>query len=184
MAQKFIGKVLCSDLNGYYCAGIIAETEAYAGITDRASHAYGNRRTRRTEVMYMTGGHAYIYLCYGVHSLFNIVTNQSGMPDAILVRAIIPLEGTECMMQRLKKQDIKPDQRLDGPGIVSKAMGFHYTMSGTDLCGENIWIDDRNIDLRNYRIKTTPRIGVAYAGEDAALPYRFVLHTKEMPPAR
>jgi DNA-3-methyladenine glycosylase len=173
LARDFIGKVLCTNIQGNCCSGIITETEAYAGINDRASHAWGDRRTARTEPMYLDGGIAYIYLIYGMYSLFNIVTAPAGTPHAILVRAIHPLDGIEFMKQRRKTSTMK--SMTDGPGKLSLAMGLHYSDSGEDLCGSKIWIEDRGIKLEKNKIISGPRVGIDYAGKDALLPYRFRL---------
>lgn len=171
VAKDLLGKYLFSNFDGGITAGIITETEAYEGVTDRASHAYGGRRTARTEVMYARGGVAYIYLCYGIHSLFNIVTNQEGIPHAVLIRGIEPVEGIEYMKKRLHKPALGKEPGT-GPGKVSKLLGFHYSDTGTDLLGERIWLEDRGLYIGENIIKG-PRIGVDYAGEDALLPYRF-----------
>jgi DNA-3-methyladenine glycosylase len=180
MARDLLGKVLLTRKEGSLTSGIISETEAYKGIVDRASHSFGGRRTGRTEVMYATGGTAYIYLCYGVHSLFNIVTNKKDIPDAVLIRGIIPLEGINIMQQRTGKK-ITSGQFTSGPGKVAKALGIHYSDSGTDLTGRRsdnrsvkIWIEDRGILVDFDRVSVTPRIGIHYAGEDALLPWRFL----------
>jgi DNA-3-methyladenine glycosylase len=174
LARSFIGKILVSRLNNCTCSGIITETEAYNGITDKASHAYGGRRTRRTEIMYAEGGTAYVYLIYGIHSLFNIVTNKQDVPHAVLIRAIQPLEGIACMEERRKKPATSKGF-TGGPGVVSEAMGIHYSHSGISLLGNEIWIEDRGIQVTDADIVAGPRIGVDYAGEDALLPYRFNL---------
>jgi DNA-3-methyladenine glycosylase len=171
IAKDLIGKYIFTHFNGEITGGIIIETEAYEGVTDRASHAFGNRRTARTEVMYANGGVAYIYLCYGVHSLFNIVTNKQGVPHAVLIRGIYPVEGLELMCKRTGKLALKPASG-SGPGKVSKLLGIHYSNTGIDLLGDEIWLEDRGLVL-NDEILTGPRIGVQYAGTDAFLPYRF-----------
>src|SRR5271157_5023666 len=179
IAQELLGKMLFSQFDGILTGGIIVETEAYAGVTDRASHAFGNRRTVRTEVMYSEGGTAYIYLCYGVHSLFNIVTNKKDVPEAVLIRAIQPVEGIDPMLRRSGK--ISLDKNFgNGPGKVSKILGIHYSKSGMDLTkkpselsGEGIWLEDAGRRILPGTIVTGPRIGVEYAGMDALLPYRF-----------
>jgi DNA-3-methyladenine glycosylase len=179
IAKELLGKILITQLNGILTSGIITETEAYAGVTDRASHAYGNRRTKRTEVMYACGGTAYIYLCYGVHSLFNVVTNQKEIPDAVLIRAIKPSVGIEEMLNRTGKNSIDEDFGL-GPGKVSKILGIHFSQSGMDLTKkpeepkeDGIWIEDNGNEIQSDSIITGPRIGVNYAGSDANRPYRF-----------
>lgn len=183
IARRLIGKKLVTLFNGKKTSGIITETEAYSGITDRASHAFGGRFTSRTSVMYQTGGTAYVYLCYGVHSLFNVVTNVSGVPDAVLIRGIKPCDGIDTMLQRTGKQRIDRNFGI-GPGKVSKCLGIHFSHSGmpltvanSGLSGEdlNIWIEETNFDFNQNDICAGPRIGVDYAGADALLPYRFVL---------
>jgi DNA-3-methyladenine glycosylase len=173
LAKDLLGKYLFTNLNGEgITAGIITETEAYAGITDKASHAYGDRRTARTEVMYMQGGTAYVYLCYGIHSLFNIVTNKKDIPHAILIRGIKPVEGLDIMMKRANKKSEK-DLNGTGPGNVSKLLGIHFSQSGKSLLGNNIWLEDRGLKVPANKIIIGKRVGVDYAAEDAMLPYRF-----------
>lgn len=172
IAQDLLGKILCTHIENKWCAGIIVETEAYAGITDKASHAYGNRRTSRTETMFSEGGIAYVYLCYGIHHLFNVVTNVHGIPHAALIRAIEPIEGIDFMLERKGKS--KVDYSIgNGPGSLSKSLGIHYGLSGTSLQDDCIWIEDRGIVVPKNQIIASPRVGVGYAKEDALLPYRF-----------
>jgi DNA-3-methyladenine glycosylase len=180
IAEELLGKLLVTKFDGIIASGIITETEAYEGITDRASHAYSGRRSKRTEIMYRIGGTAYIYLCYGVHSLFNIVTNAEEIPHAILIRGIIPVDGVQYMLERTGKKEILKDFS-NGPGKVAKAMGIHYSHSGFNLTNKpfrkgdpGIWLDDIGFPVNQEEIKITPRIGIDYAGEDAFLPYRFV----------
>ncbi len=179
IARELLGKMLFTKFDGTLTGGIIVETEAYAGITDRASHAFGNRRTARTEVMYADGGTAYIYLCYGVHSLFNIVTNKKDVPEAVLIRAIQPVVGIESMLYRSGKISVNKNFGI-GPGKVSKILGIHFSNSGMDLTkkpselsGAGIWLEDVGIKILPGTIITGPRIGVEYAGRDALRPYRF-----------
>jgi DNA-3-methyladenine glycosylase len=153
--------------------GRIVETEAYCGETDKACHAHFNRRTHRTAVMFGPPGVAYVYLCYGIHHLFNIVTNQEGKADAVLVRAIEPVEGLPEMQGRRGLAGY--NYRLTaGPGSMSQALGISTRYNGHDLtAGEAIWLEDRGDFLPAEAIETGPRVGVAYAGEDALLPWRF-----------
>jgi len=174
MARELIGKIIFTRTNDGYSSGMISETEAYAGVVDRVSHAYGNRRTKRTEVMYAMGGRAYVYLCYGVHCLFNVVSNVEDIPHAILVRSIVPLEGTELMEQR-RNRKYSSKGFSDGPGKVSEALGIDLSFNGEVLNGTMIGVEDRDVQIPIGQIKAGPRIGVDYAGEDAKLPYRFVL---------
>jgi DNA-3-methyladenine glycosylase len=179
VARDLIGKRLCSNIEGKYTAGIITETEAYVGITDRASHSFGGKMTERTKIMYLQGGVAYIYLCYGVHSLFNIVTNLEGIPDAVLVRGIYPERGIEVMKER-RGNDISVKKMGSGPGNVSKALGIHYSLSGISLLGSAIWLEsDKDINFEGS-IQWGSRIGVGYAGKDALLPYRFYITDNQL----
>lgn len=181
VARNLLGKRLVTLIDGKKCSGIICETEAYAGITDKASHAFGGRRTDRTEIMYRIGGTAYVYLCYGVHSLFNVVTSVEDEPHAVLIRGIIPETGEELMAKRKNKLSVKIKDGI-GPGNVSKLLGIHYSMSGLDLCkpeADNaIWIEEAGLIPPESEIVTGSRIGVEYAGEDAKLPYRFIWKTE------
>lgn len=172
IAKELLGKVLITNFNGAISAGIITETEAYAGINDRASHAFGGRRTARTETMYATGGTAYVYLCYGIHHLFNVVTNQKDIPHAVLIRAIKPIEGMDVILKRRKQKEIS-NKLSSGPGTLSQALGIQTSHSGENLLGNKIWIEDRGINFPDIEIIKSPRIGVDYAGADALLPYRF-----------
>ncbi|MCL2436053.1 MAG: DNA-3-methyladenine glycosylase [Lentimicrobiaceae bacterium] len=173
LAKDLIGKYLFTKIDGQLCGGIITETEAYKGIGDRACHAFGGRRTARNEMMYAQGGVAYVYLCYGIHLLLNVVTNQKDTPDAILIRAIHATHGAELMLKRTGKPQMSP-QVTDGPGKVTKALGITLADNGESLQNKRIWIEDRGLDLSKMEILSTPRIGVGYAGEDALLPYRFL----------
>ncbi len=174
IAKELLGKILVTKLDGVITSGRIVETEAYAGITDRASHAYGGKRTGRTEVMFGDGGKAYVYLCYGIHHLFNIVTNKKEIPHAILIRAVEPMQGLEAMLTRTGKT--KPDYSLTrGPGNVSKALGISIHHTGCHLVSDEIFIAADTFKLTENEILATPRIGVDYAGEDAKLLYRFVV---------
>jgi len=177
ISKELLGKVLCTRIDGLLTEAVIVETEAYAGVTDKASHAYNGRRTKRTEVMFWQGGHAYIYLCYGMYSLFNVVTNTEGTPHAVLIRGAVPLTGIDTMLQRTGKQKVDKNF-LIGPGKLAKALGLHFSLSGTPLNGDLVWIEDRGINVPANTINATPRIGIDYAGEDALLPYRFTTEIK------
>lgn len=172
IAKDLLGKVLCTRINNTYTAGKIVETEAYDGRNDNACHSHVHGRTSRTEIMFGEPGHAYVYLCYGIHHLFNVVTNEEGLADAVLVRGIEPLEGTEHILERRNKTKLERSVG-GGPGIVSQALSISTDHYGTDLTGDTIWIEDRNIEVPEDKILASPRVGVDYAGEDAKLPWRF-----------
>ena len=172
IAKELLGKILVTQFNGQLTSGRIVETEAYRGEVDKASHAYGGRRTKRTEIMYGEAGTAYLYLCYGIHHLFNVVTNKKDIPHAILIRALEPLEGIDIMLDRTRKS--KLDFTLTkGPGNVSKALGLSTHHTGINLLHDEIFIVDDGFKLNKKDIDITKRIGVDYAQEDALLLYRF-----------
>ena len=184
IARQLLGKSLFTETKGMVTGGIITETEAYAGITDKASHAFGGRRTERTQIMYRDGGYAYVYLCYGIHSLFNIVTNVEGVPHAVLIRGIFPTIGLDLMLERRQMKMAGADF-CKGPGKVSKALGIHYSHTGLLLSASvvnneafKIWIEDNDRLVQNDDIISSKRIGVDYAEEDALLPYRFEFKIK------
>ena len=177
VARELLGKILITKWNGpdgnlKETSGRIVEVEAYAGAIDRASHAYGGRRTARNEVMYGEGGFAYVYLCYGIHHLFNVVTHDKEIPHAILVRALEPLTGIDEMLKRTGKE--KLDFTLTrGPGNLSKALGIYSSSSGYSLLSKELFIADDGVSFKRKEVGESPRIGVDYAGTDALLPYRF-----------
>ena len=175
ISKKLLGKVLATNLSNHLTSGIIVETEAYAGIFDKASHAFNNKRTKRTEIMYKNGGIAYVYLCYGIHNLFNVITNINDIPHAVLIRAIEPLEGIKEMCRR---RNISNKYHLtDGPGKLTQALGIDKNCNGKSLQSDKIWIQDTGIKFLEKDILSSTRIGVDYAGKDAKLLYRF--HVKD-----
>lgn len=176
IAQELLGKVLVTNIDGLVTSGIIVETEAYAGVNDRASHAYGGRRTNRTEVIYHDGGVAYVYLCYGIHHLFNVVTNIDGVPHAVLIRAVEPLKGIDIMLERRDKKVLTPSLTA-GPGSLSQSLGIKTAHSDVSLLDNKgiIYIEDRNVNINKEQIVANTRVGVAYAQDDAYLPYRFFI---------
>jgi DNA-3-methyladenine glycosylase len=174
VARDLLGKILVTEFEGRRTSGRIVEVEAYNGVVDKASHAWSGRRTPRTEVMFGTGGTAYIYLIYGIHHLFNVVTNKKGTPHAVLLRALEPLEGIPVMLERMGRERL--DRTLTkGPGNLSKAMGLRTRHTGSSLLRGEIWIGDDGWRPRRSEIVATPRIGVDYAAEDATLPYRLFI---------
>jgi DNA-3-methyladenine glycosylase len=169
IAKELLGKLLITRFNGELTGGLITETEAYAGVNDRASHAFGGRRTPRNEPMYAKGGTTYVYLCYGIHHLFNVVTHQENEPHAVLIRGIHPIIGKEVIAHR--RAPARPTTH--GPGTLTTALGIRTQHSGLDLLNGPINIEDIGIILKKQDIVVGPRIGVDYAGADAVLPYRF-----------
>jgi DNA-3-methyladenine glycosylase len=171
VARELLGQLLVvPGLAGQRVSGIIVETEAYRGPADRASHAYGGRRTRRTETMYRIGGTAYVYFVYGMYYQFNVVSNAAEIPHAVLVRALEPLEGIEVMRERRGGQ---PDHNLtNGPGKLCIALGIERALDGADLLGDRVWIEARK-RVPARAVAVGPRVGIDYAGEWVAKPWRF-----------
>lgn len=169
LARDLLGKVLVTRFNGSRTSAVITETEAYAGVSDRASHAFGGRHTARTAPMYARGGTAYVYLCYGIHHLFNIVTGPERMPHAVLVRAAVAIEGRDVIASRRAPAAAT----MGGPGTVAQGLAIHTRHSGLDLCAGPITVEDHGHIVPRQAILIGPRVGVAYAGVDADRPYRF-----------
>ena len=173
IAQDLLGKYLMTNINDEgVTGGIIVETEAYMGAIDKASHAFGNRKTERTRIMFAEGGIAYVYMIYGFHYLFNVVTNEGEVPHAVLVRAIEPTDGIDLMLKRRNLETVEK-KLTAGPGVLSKALGITKAENGLSLLDDTIWIEDRGQRVRKNDIIAGPRVGVAYAAEDALLPYRY-----------
>jgi DNA-3-methyladenine glycosylase len=171
-ARFFLGKFLCVAAADGYAEGMIIETEAYDGPADAASHAYGNRRTARTEIMFAPGGVSYVYLCYGLHRMFNIITGPAESPQAVLIRAVRITGGHEVVRQRRPR--VAEKHWASGPGRVCAALGIGLHHYGLDLAGKTIWLEDRGVKVPPREVKRTPRIGVEYAGAWALKPWRFV----------
>ena len=171
VAKQLLGKMLFTNIEGVLTGGIITETEAYDGVVDKACHAYGGRNTNRTVTMFLAGGVTYVYLCYGIHHLLNVVSGKEGNPQAVLIRAIEPTVGIETMLLRRKMEKLAP-RITAGPGALSQALGIDKQLNAKSLSADEIWIEE----FTNYQeteIIATTRIGVAYAEEHALWPFRF-----------
>lgn len=176
VAKELLGKYFVTEIDGLYCSGLITEVEAYRAPDDKACHAYNNRRTKRTEIMFWPGGVAYVYLCYGIHHLFNVVTGDADMAHAVLIRAVEAKDGLEVMEDRRRMSAQKP-QLTAGPGVMSKAMGITTQWTGQSLVEPEspIWIEDRGHHVAADEIGESTRIGIDYAEECALWPWRFFL---------
>jgi DNA-3-methyladenine glycosylase len=173
VARSLLGKGLFTKHNGVVTGGTIVETEAYSWV-ERGCHAFDARITNRNAVMFGKGGHAYVYLCYGIHNLFNVVTNVEGTADAVLIRAIEPVTGMAEM--KLRRGTLaNPYHLTSGPGKLSKALGIDRTFNGKSLTESEVWIEDFGKKIVKKDIDASPRIGIDYAGEDASLPWRFTI---------
>jgi DNA-3-methyladenine glycosylase len=174
VSEELLGKLLVTKWNGVLTSGRIIEVEAYEGVVDKASHAWGGRRTARNEIMYSEGGVAYVYLCYGIHHLFNVVTYSRDIPHAILIRALEPVKGIDTMLERTGKE--KLDNTLTrGPGNVSKALGISTANTAHSLMSKDLFLADDGFRFSKKEIHTSPRIGVDYAGPHALWPYRYYI---------
>lgn len=175
VARELLGKVLSTKINGLTTSGMIVETEAYSE-KEKGCHAYKGM-TRRNAVMYDDGGVAYVYLCYGIHQMVNVVTNAKGIADAVLIRALEPLTGIDVMMERMR---VKHDKRItSGPGKLTRALGIDKSFNGKSLAGKELWIEDCGMEISASQIIKSTRIGIDYAGDDALLPWRFTIKGNE-----
>jgi DNA-3-methyladenine glycosylase len=175
IAQDLLGKVLFTQFNGQISAGMIVETEAYSS-KEKGCHAY-NGMTERNKVMFESGGIAYVYLCYGIHHLFNVVTNESGKADAVLIRALQPWRGEELMMERMNVKSLK--RITSGPGKLTKALDINRSCDGKNLLSAEIWVEDVGEKIPKKNCVASARIGIDYAGKDALLPWRFSIKENE-----
>lgn len=179
LSKRLLGCHLNTLVDGKITSGRIVETEAYRGRDDKACHAFNYKRTKRTETMFMEGGHSYVYLCYGIHNLFNIVVNVEGEPDAILIRALEPIDGVDEMLLRRKINKMKP-QLTAGPGVLSKAMGIDKSMNNVDLTAIDspVWLELME-PIEADNIISGPRIGINYAEECVEWPWRFCIKNND-----
>ena len=183
VAKELLGKVLVHEIDGQRISAKIIETEAYMGIEDKAAHSYGGRRTSRVEVMYGSPGFSYIFLIYGMYCCFNIVTNEKEIPQAVLIRAVEPLEGTEWMAQRRigkSFDELTKSQRrglTNGPGKLCGALSLDRSHNGIDLCGNDIYVEESK--SQNFSVVTTKRVGIDYAEEAKDYPWRFYIEGNE-----
>jgi len=175
IAKGLLGKNLVTCIEGTITSGLIVETEAYS-YRERGCHAFNNNLTERNKIMYEAGGVAYVYLCYGIHSLLNVVTNRSGKAEAVLIRALQPTQGEEVMLRRMNASSLK--RITSGPGKLTKAMGIDRKWNGVNLTKSDLWIEE-GIQVSKSEIGSASRIGIDYAGDDAKLPWRFYLKENE-----
>ncbi|MFT4144151.1 MAG: DNA-3-methyladenine glycosylase [Mobilitalea sp.] len=183
VAKDLLGKVLVHEIDGQRISARIVEAEAYMGLEDKAAHSYGGKRTSRVEVMYGSPGFSYIFLIYGMYSCFNIVSNEKEIPQAVLIRAVEPLEGTEWMAQRRFGKSLgeltKSQRRglTNGPGKLCSALSLDRSLNGIDLCGDEVYVEEG--EGKNLSIITTKRVGIDYAEEAKDYPWRFYIKDNE-----
>ena len=179
VARELLGKrLVVPSAEGVRVSGRVVEVEAYLGVEDRAAHSYGGRRTRRTETMFAVGGTVYVFFVYGMHHQFNVVTGPEGQPHAVLVRAVEPSEGVELMRER---RSVSKDRELtSGPGKLCRALAIDLSFDGEDLTtSRRVRLEETGVRFKPEQVATGPRIGVAYAAEDALKPWRFWVKDNE-----
>jgi DNA-3-methyladenine glycosylase len=171
VARALLGKAIVHSTPEGVTSARIVETEAYRGPVDRAAHSYGGRRTERNEVMWGPAGRAYVYFVYGMHWCLNVVTAREGRPEAVLIRAAEPILGLDLMRKR--RDTACPDANLlRGPANLCRALDVTRLQNGADLRGDELFLLDAPT-VPAAKVRRSARIGVAYAGDHAALPWRF-----------
>lgn len=180
VAKSLIGKKIIRNISdNFFCAKIV-ETEAYLGLSDRACHSYGGKITERNKTLYLTGGHIYIYLIYGMYDLLNIVTRDENHPEAVLIRGVEPLDNFDGIAKnRFAKSyeylsNYQRKNLTNGPGKLSKGLAIDRSLNGRILSEDYLYIGEGE-DVPEGDLVITKRIGIDYAGEDAKLPLRFCL---------
>lgn len=177
VAKSLLGKFLVTNFNNHLTSGMIVETEAYSWI-EQGCHAYQQKKTTRNYPMFEEGGVSYVYLCYGVYELFNVVTNKVGIADAVLIRALEPHDGLDVMLRRTRA---KSTSRItSGPGKLTRALGITRKHNRLDLTsGDKIWLEDKGKKVAPRQIVSSSRIGLNFKNKDALLPWRFTLSGSE-----
>ncbi|MBP2032345.1 DNA-3-methyladenine glycosylase [Clostridium algifaecis] len=179
VAKELLGKVLIHNTDGNILSGKIVEVEAYKGISDKAAHSYKGRRTKRTEVMYGIPGISYVFMIYGMYNCFNVITEKQGIPNAVLIRALEPLDNLNTLAlnrfnkpyDELSKYQIK--NLTNGPGKLCSALSIDRSANKLDLCKDELYISDNSIN--NFEIESSKRIGIDYAEEAKDYPWRFFI---------
>ncbi|MCB2313952.1 DNA-3-methyladenine glycosylase [Clostridium tagluense] len=180
VAKELLGKVVVHEVNGVKLKGKIVETEAYIGSIDKASHAYGGKKTPRLEALYGKPGIAYVYFIYGMYHCFNVITKEEGSPEGVLIRAIEPIDGIDEMSKlrfnkvynELTKAQFK--NLSSGPSKLCIAMNINKENNKQDLCSGNLYIEE-SMDKEKIEIIEAKRIGIDYAEEAKDFKWRFYI---------
>lgn len=179
VAQELLGKILVHQIEGTTLKGMIVETEAYLGLSDKAAHSYSGKITKRVETMYKQPGTAYVYFIWGMHYCLNLITAKEGVPEGVLIRAIEPIENIEQMVfNRFNKrtEELTSYQKrniTNGPGKLTQAMKIDGSLNNTDLCKDILYVEEGL--AKTFKIQTAKRIGIDYAQEAIDYPYRFYI---------
>jgi len=180
VAPRLLGKILTRIQDGKRLSGKIVEVEAYMGPDDKAAHSYGNKRTKRNEVMFGPPGYAYVYMIYGMYYCMNVITSPENVPHGVLIRAVEPLEGLEYMSlnrYNLPLEDLTPSKLRNltrGPGRLCNAMNIDLSLNGASLLGPEIFIEEPAAH-EEFTIASSPRINISYAQEAVSYPWRFYI---------
>lgn len=175
VARALLGQELVHEGSAGVASGIIVETEAYLGVVDRASHAFGGRMSSRTAIMYEEGGHAYVYLIYGMYWCLNITAQGVGTPECVLIRALQPVNGLDLMRRRRHAEAGKRLANLtNGPGKLCLALGVDGSLYGEDLCGDVLFVRER-LPSDSAEIVASPRVNIDYAEEAIHHDWRYYL---------
>lgn len=168
LSRKLLGQIIVHELPEGIVAGRIVETEAYMGAEDRAAHSFGNRRTKRTEIMFGKPGLVYTYQMH-THTLINVVSGPVDTPRAILIRAVEPVEGIDLMAE-LRGRHMPIKQWTSGPGKLTKAMGITMDYYGHHFTEKPLYIAQGEAV---HAVATGPRVGIGNSLEAVDYPYRF-----------
>ena len=169
VARDLLGKYLVRKVGKKKLAGKIVETEAYIGPKDRAAHTYGGKVTERNKTVYLKGGYAYIYLCYGINWMLNLVTREEGIPECVLIRAVEPV------LEDYKDQS-QYKYLANGPGKLCRWLKIDKFLNEEDLVkSDKFWLEDRGEEVKKTQIVAAKRIGIDYAGSWADKPWRFFI---------
>ena len=183
VAEELLGKLIVHKFDGRKISARIVEAEAYMGITDKAAHSYGGRRTARVEVMYGEPGYAYVFMIYGKHCCMNTVTREAGNPQAVLIRAAEPIEGIEYMAQQRYGKPLEQLSKIqkrgltNGPGKLCEALALDLSFNAVDLCGDKLYLEDDG--MRDISVVSTTRVGIDYAEEAKEYEWRFYIMGNE-----
>lgn len=176
LARRLLGCRLVRVLgDGTVLSGVIVETEAYLGVKDRAAHSYGGRRTARTEPMYMRPGTSYVYFTYGMHHCMNVSAAAEGVPEAVLVRALEPVEGLGRMALHRGVKGGAVGELCSGPAKLCQALAIDRGLNAVDLCGGGVLWVERGVRISDGQVERTGRIGIGRAGEWVEKPLRWVV---------
>lgn len=173
IAKELLGKYVFTKINGIITGGMIVETEAYLGVTDASCHSFNNRKSTKNATMYEQGGVAYMYICYGIHDMLNLVTGPINESHVVLIRAIEPTIGMELMMERRGNVAIK--KLTNGPGSLAKALGLNKSFDRESLISNRLWLEDQGVIIEPHKIKETPRIGINCPEPFLSAPWRYLI---------